>query len=202
MGQLYLPPPGSIFVLVPITALASPSQPHPAPTDATTLLPTDIASRIRQLYDDHDTHMVAFATIPEAIYHAHQVATFRVTLTHIDTRASPPGTLIDLSTSAACGRQGLRNAVATTEAIRCGMWLVSKQHPCVTAPAGYHHLPIPMHAADSTVWEDRGRGADAPPLTPGAAALDWAKERFSGRILRDAARWLRRFTRITSVLKP
>ena len=84
------------------------------------------------MYVDDPHLMVAFATLPEAIYHAHKVEACAVKILHV----RPRGDLVapsceamhifDLSTPAACDLVQLPAGTARSNAIECGMWLVHK----------------------------------------------------------------------------
>ena len=50
-----------------------------------------------------------------------------------------------------------------------------------------------MASSPHAPWVDLHRSADAPPLPPGAAAIDWSKNRFRGAMVNEAALWLRTF---------
>ena len=79
-----------------------------------------------------DLHlMVAFATLPEAIYHAHKAETYAVEILHVRPRRdlSPSCAamhIFDLSTPAACDLVQLPAGTARSNAIECGMWLIHK----------------------------------------------------------------------------
>ena len=65
VAQLYLPPPDSSFIIAPITYT-----PASAPPPVCRGVPALLTTRITNMHIDGPHLMVAFATLPEAIYHA------------------------------------------------------------------------------------------------------------------------------------
>ena len=126
VAQLYLPPPDSIFVIAPITYTPAPGPP-PVSRHG---LPTLLATRVHNMYEDDPHLMVAFATLPEAIYHAHKVDTYAVQILHLRPRGDlapscAAASFFDLSTPAACDLVQLPPDTARSSAIECGMWHVA-----------------------------------------------------------------------------
>ena len=126
------------------------------------------------MYVDDPHLMVAFTTLPEAIYHAHKVEACAVKILHV----RPRGDLVapsceamhifDLSTPAACDLVQLPAGTARSNAIECGMWLVHKS-PRFSALVEHAapSLRIPMASSPHACWADLHRSTDAPPLSPG-----------------------------------
>ena len=194
VAQLYLPPPDSIFVIAPITYT-----PAPGPPPVSHGLPTLLATRVHNMYEDDPHLMVAFATLPEAIYHAHKVDTYAVKILHVRPRGDlapscAAASFFDLSTPAACDLVQLPPDTARSSAIECGMWLIHKS-PRFSALVEHvaPSLHIPMASSPHACWTDHRRSTDALPLSPGAAAIDWTKNRFRGAMVNEAALWLRTF---------
>ena len=99
-----------------------------------------------------------------------------------------------ISTPAACDLVQLPTGTARSNAIESGMWLIHK--PPRFSALIEHAAPslrIPMASSPHAPWVDLHRSADAPPLPPGAAAIDWSKNRFRGAMVNEAALWLRTF---------
>ena len=151
------------------------------------------------MYDDDLHLMVAFATLPEAIYHAHKVETYTAKILHVRPRSDLAPSCVamhiyDLSTPAACDLVQLPTGTARSNAIESGMWLIHKS-PRFSALIEHAapSLRIPMASSPHAPWIDLHRSADAPPLPPGAAAIDWSKNRFRGAMVNEAALWLRTF---------
>ena len=132
------------------------------------------------MHEDDPNLMVAFATLPEAIYHAHRVETYAVKILHVrpcgDLAPSCAATSIfDLSTPAACDLVRLPTGTDRSTAIECGMWLIHK--PPRFSTLAEHVAPslrIPVASSPHAFWTDLRRSTDALPLSPGAAAIDWA----------------------------
>ena len=101
VAQLYLPPPGSIFVVTPITYT-----PAPGPPPERHGLPTLLTNRIRNMYDDDPHLMVAFATLPEAIYHAHRVETYTAKILHVRPRSDLAPSYVAMHISVLFSRLG------------------------------------------------------------------------------------------------
>ena len=152
------------------------------------------------MYEDDLHLMVAFATLPEAIYHAHKVETYAVKILHVRPRGDLAPScaamnIFDLSTPAACDLVQLPTGTARSRsAIDCGMWLIHKS-PRFSALIEHvaPSLRIPMTSSPHACWTDLRRSTDALPLSPGAAAIDWTKNRFRGAMVNEAALWLRTF---------
>ena len=151
------------------------------------------------MYDDDPHLMVAFATLPEAIYHAHKFETNTAKILHVRPRSDLAPSCVamhiyDLSTPAACDLVQLPTDTARSNAIESGMWLIHKS-PRFSALIEHAapSLRIPMASSPRASWVDLHRSADAPPLPPGAAAIDWSKNRFRGAMVNEAALWLRTF---------
>jgi len=126
VAQLYLLPPGSAFIIAPITYTPAPSLP-PIPHG----LPTLLTARVRNMHDDDPNLMVVFATLPEAIYHAHRIDTYAVKISHVRARGDlapscAAAGFFDLSTPAACDLVQLPTDTARSSAIECGTWLIHK----------------------------------------------------------------------------
>ena len=102
--------------------------------------------------------------------------------------------IFDLSTPAACDLVQLPIDTARSNAIECGMWLIHKS-PRFSALVGHvaPSLRIPMASSPHACRTDLRRSTDALPLSPGAAAIDWNKNRFRGAMINEAALWLRTF---------
>ena len=151
------------------------------------------------MYVDDPHLMVAFATLPEAIYHAHKAEAYAVKILHVRPRGDLAPScaamhIFDLSTPAACDLVQLPASTARPNAIERGMWLVHK-FPRFSALVEHAapSLHIPMASSPHAFWADLHRSTDAPPLSPGAAAIDWSKNRFRGPMVHEAALWLRTF---------
>ena len=194
VAQLYLPPPDSIFVIAPITYT-----PAPDPPPVRHGLPSLLTTRVHNMYEDDPLLMVAFATLPEAIYHAHKVETYAVKILHVRPRSDlapscAAANIFDLSSPAACDLVHLPDDTARSNAIECGMWLIHKS-PLFSALVEHvaPSLHIPMASSPHACWADLSRSTDALLLSPGAAAIDWSKNRFRGAMVNEAALWLRTF---------
>ena len=88
----------------------------------------------------------------------------------------------------------LPNDTARSNAIESGIGLIHKS-PRFSALIEHAapSLSIPMASSPHASWVDLHRSSDAPPLPPGAAAIDWSKNRFRGAMVNEAAFWLRTF---------
>ena len=83
------------------------------------------------MHEDVPQLMVAFATLPEAIYHAHRAETYAVKSLHVRPRGDLPpscaaANIFDLSTPEAFDLVQLPTNTARSNAIECGMWLNHK----------------------------------------------------------------------------
>ena len=125
------------------------------------------------MYDDDLHLMVAFATLPEAIYHAHKVETYTAKILHVRPRSDLAPSCVamhifDLSTPVACDLVQLPTGTARSNAIESGMWLIHKPPPllcpyracCPIAP--YPIGVLPPRALDRSSSQRRRTAAPPP----------------------------------------
>ena len=124
------------------------------------------------MYETNGPYAVAFATLPEAMYHAHQVTEGRVTLMHATVTEDPMSPAIGLSTPDACDRTGLpAHGSARWQAIECGIFLVHR-HSLDSVRRFAPSVEVPIPSTTHTDWVDITRANDAQPQSPGSAARE------------------------------